>query len=82
MLATYLYSLPDRKSRPPPISIASYEKPSIDPAFTPRTANPNRMTLDPMDAVRGIQGLSTSRPASPMVYHHRIPSERVKDRGD
>lgn len=82
MGATYLYSLPDRKSRPPPISIASYEKPTIDPAFTPRTGS-YRATLDPLDAVRGLQGLSTSRPASPMLHHHRIPSERgVKDRGD
>lgn len=81
MFATYLYSRPDRKSRPPPISIAKYEKPMIDPAYTPRNSG-HRLTLDPLDAIRGLQGLSTSRPASPMLHHHRIPSERTKDRGD
>ncbi|ROT43759.1 nucleotide-sugar transporter [Sodiomyces alkalinus F11] len=79
MGATYLYSLPDRKSRPAPLRIAAYEKPAIDPAYTPRTAIEPRMMLDPLDAVRpGSMALSTSRPASPMPQHTRAPSARGK----
>lgn len=80
MAATYLYSLPDRKSRPPPLRIAAYEKPAIDPAFTPRTSiEPSRMMLDPRDALRpGAVGLSTSRPTSPMPQQTRTPSARGK----
>ncbi|KAJ2989041.1 hypothetical protein NUW58_g3671 [Xylaria curta] len=37
LLATYLYTGPDRKrGRPPPINIVTYEKTTIDPMSTPR----------------------------------------------
>lgn len=69
MLATWLYSASDRTiHRPPPIHIASFEKPAIDidrPAFlTPRTKSSNRLNLAAME--HDI-GLTTSRPSSPML---------------
>ncbi|KAL2759341.1 hypothetical protein ACRALDRAFT_2097096 [Sodiomyces alcalophilus JCM 7366] len=79
MGATYLYSLPDRRSRPPPLRIAAYEKPAIDPAYTPRTSVEPRMMLDPRDAMRpGSVALSTSRPSSPMPQQTRAPSGRFR----
>lgn len=72
LLATYLYSLPDRRIGrigriPPPIRIASFEKPAIERVHTPR-AMPN--TPDPF-AKWGPAGtglaVSTSRPSSPML---------------
>jgi len=81
LASTYLYSIPERKGRPPPITIASYEKAMIDPAYTPAVTDEAKLNLDPLDAVRGM-GLSSSRPASPMLHHHRVPSARGKNRDD
>ncbi|GKT52326.1 UDP-galactose transporter 1 [Colletotrichum spaethianum] len=81
LASTYLYSIPDRKGRPPPITIASYEKAMVDPAYTPAVTDETKLNLDPLDAVRGM-GLSTSRPSSPMLHHHRAPSARGKNRDD
>ncbi|WYZ41156.1 hypothetical protein EsH8_V_000051 [Colletotrichum jinshuiense] len=81
LASTYLYSIPDRKGRPPPISIASYEKSMVDPAYTPAVTDETKLNLDPLEAVRNM-GLSTSRPSSPMLHHHRVPSARGKNRDD
>ncbi|KAJ0386933.1 hypothetical protein COL922a_003409 [Colletotrichum nupharicola] len=81
LAATYLYSIPDRKGRPPPITIASYEKPMVDPAYTPQITDEGKLNLDPLESVRNM-GLSTSRPSSPMLHHHRVPSARGKNRDD
>jgi len=77
MLATYLYSGPDRKrGRPPPISIVSFEKATID--STPKILDQTKLSLDPMDAVKNM-GLSTSRPNSPMPHQTRTSSTRGKN---
>lgn len=77
ILATYLYSSPDRKrGRPPPLNIVGFEKTMID--STPKTGTPmgeKRQLLDPLDTVRAM-GLSSSRPASPLRHHNRVPSAR------
>ncbi|KAK3940407.1 UDP-galactose transporter [Diplogelasinospora grovesii] len=74
--STYLYSGVERKrSRPPPISIVSYEKTTID--STPKYLDESRLNLNPLDSVRSA-GLSTSRPASPLLHHTRVPSSRGK----
>ena len=75
MVATFLYSGPERKrSKPPPINIHNYEKTTIDPLNTPRTGDllavPN-----PLEAVKHM-GLSTSRPASPLRSTSRAGSAR------
>lgn len=76
LLSTYLYSMPERKrGRPPPISIASYEKTTID--GTPKIIDENKLSVNPMDS-----GLSTSRPSSPMPRLNRIPSFRGKKSDD
>lgn len=73
LFSTYLYSATDRIAhRPPPIKIASFEKPMIESVFTPGATTPRsgelrKMTLDPMDARGRGLGLSTSRPNSPML---------------
>jgi len=74
--AAYLYSTPDRmRSRPPPINIVSYEKTTID--HTPRILDENRLNINPMDSARAM-GLSSSRPASPLLHLPRTPSSRGK----
>lgn len=75
LFATYLYSGPDRKrSRPPPINIATYEK-TIIHENTPRfEEDRSRMMLDPRDSLKSA-GLSSSRPSSPM-HHSRVGSSR------
>ena len=79
MLATYLYSGPDRKrGRPPPIRIASYEKTTVD--STPKYTDEKKLNLDPMDAQ--AVGLSTSRPSTPLRHHIRVPSARGKSRDE
>ena len=79
LFSTWLYSGPDRKrGRPPPINIVSYEKTVI--ASTPRITEESKLNLDPMDA-QSI-GLSTSRPATPLRHHSRVPSARGKSRDD
>ncbi|TQN68254.1 UDP-galactose transporter, partial [Colletotrichum shisoi] len=50
LASTYLYSIPDRKGRPPPITIASYEKAMVDPAYTPAVTDEAKLNLDPLDA--------------------------------
>jgi UDP-sugar transporter A1/2/3 len=73
--STYLYSLPERKrARPPPIHIASYEKTTIE--GTPRYVDQNKLSVNPLDSARA--GLSSSRPASPLLFHGRAPSTRGK----
>ncbi|KAI6383299.1 hypothetical protein MCOR25_000219 [Pyricularia grisea] len=80
ILATYLYSGPDRKrTRPPPISIVSFEKTTID--RTPQPTSIDEKRLDPLDTVKAM-GLSTSRPASPLRHHNRVPSARGKNRDE
>jgi UDP-sugar transporter A1/2/3 len=82
LLSTYVYTLPDRKlARPVPIRVASFEKTAIDKMNTPRVLDEVKMNLDPMDAVKAV-GLSTSRPASPMVDRTRGASARNKNRDD
>ncbi|KAK4214171.1 hypothetical protein QBC37DRAFT_159463 [Rhypophila decipiens] len=76
--STYLYSEPEsrkRSARPPPISIVSYEKTTID--STPKI-DPSKL-LNPMDAA-GAVGLATSRPSSPLLFRDH-PSSRSR-RGD
>jgi solute carrier family 35 (UDP-sugar transporter), member A1/2/3 len=53
--------------RPPPIRIASFEKPAIDPVYTPRNSTGNRLNPFEVNAK-----LATSRPSSPMLA--RTPS--------
>lgn len=67
MVATYIYSnnQDPRYTRPPPIRIASYAGATIDNGHTPSIESKN--LLDPMDLLANqSQGLSTSRPNSPM----------------
>ncbi|KAL2158826.1 hypothetical protein VTH06DRAFT_4018 [Thermothelomyces fergusii] len=83
--AAYTYSLPERKrARPPPITIASYEKTTIE--GTPRYVDQTRLTVNPLDSAAGGDGasigLSSSRPASPLLFHERAPSARGKRGGD
>jgi UDP-sugar transporter A1/2/3 len=66
-----------RRGRPPPISVASFEKTTVD--RTPRYTEESRLNTDPMDSLRPpMTGRSTSRPASPMLHHVRTPSARGK----
>ncbi|KAL2174004.1 nucleotide-sugar transporter-domain-containing protein [Thermothelomyces heterothallicus CBS 202.75] len=87
--ATYMYSLPERKrARPPPITIASYEKTTIE--GTPRYIDQDRLTVNPLDSAAartgngggGSLGLSSSRPASPLFFHERAPSARGRRADD
>ncbi|KAI0133698.1 UDP-galactose transporter [Xylariales sp. AK1849] len=82
LASTFLYSGPDRKrGRPPPISIVSYEKTTIDPLHTPRYVDDHLTVPNPMESSRSL-GLSTSRPSSPLRHHVRTPSAREKNRDD
>lgn len=87
IFATYLYSGPERKrSRPPPINIASYEKTTIDNGYTPRYEEDRSsmqlpVVLDPLENIKAA-GLSTSRPNSPMRHHSRVGSSRGKVKRD
>ncbi|KAH8801629.1 udp-galactose transporter-like protein [Xylogone sp. PMI_703] len=85
IFSTYLYSGPDRKrSRPPPINIASYEKTTIDNGYTPRLEVPAPQDLlmpEPVESLKSA-GLSTSRPSSPLRHHSRVGSSRGKVRRD
>lgn len=79
LFSTWLYSGPERKGRPPPINIATYEKTVI--ASTPRVPSPDgTRLLNPMDSA--TLGLTTSRPATPLRHHARKPSARGKTRDD
>ena len=78
VVSTFLYTGADRKrSRPPPIRIASFEKATVDPLHTPRNSDRLAVT-NPMENMKGM-GLSTSRPSSPLRHHHRTPSGRQRD---
>ncbi|KAI0477612.1 nucleotide-sugar transporter [Xylariaceae sp. FL0804] len=81
LASTFLYSGPDRKrSRPAPLNIVNYEKTTIDPLNTPRSYD--RLEVpNPMESVKAM-GLSTSRPASPLTHHVRVPSARGKNRDE
>lgn len=73
LFATWLYSVPDRRrGRPAPIHIVNFEKTVV--AKTPRIQSPNAAAglLNPLDSVG--QGLSTSRPATPLRQHSRVGS--------
>ncbi|KHN95895.1 udp-galactose transporter [Metarhizium album ARSEF 1941] len=70
LLATYIYSVPERKlHRPQPMRIVSFEKPAIvqtvTSAQTPRTVDVRRLNTDPFEGRGG--GKTTSRPTSPML---------------
>ncbi|KAG8423345.1 UDP-galactose transporter Gms1 [Metarhizium acridum] len=70
LLATYIYSVPERRlHRPPPVRIVSFEKPAIvqtvTPLQTPRTADTRRLNTESFEG-RGV-GKTTSRPSSPML---------------
>lgn len=77
IFATYLYSdTDDKRRRPPPINIASYERTTIDNGFTPREEESSmRWPLNPVENLKSA-GLSTSRPSSPMRHHSRVGSSR------
>ncbi|KAK1759842.1 UDP-galactose transporter [Echria macrotheca] len=76
LASTYMYSIPERKrGRPPPIHIASYEKTTVD--STPRILDQNKLSVNPMESA-GALGLSTSRPASPLLHLNRTPSRAKK----
>jgi len=86
IFATYLYSSSDRKgrNRPPPISIASYEKTTIDNGYTPREERDEESLRLPLHHLENVKsaGLSTSRPSSPMRHHSRVGSSRGKVKRD
>ncbi|KAM4063199.1 nucleotide-sugar transporter [Hirsutella rhossiliensis] len=70
LLATYLYSIPERsRHRPPAVRIVSFEKPAIErvvtPGTTPRIPDASRLNSDPFDA-KGL-AMTSSRPNSPML---------------
>ncbi|OAA57127.1 udp-galactose transporter [Niveomyces insectorum RCEF 264] len=49
---------------------------------TPKYApSDSKLMLDPLDSVRA-KGLSSSRPASPLGHHNRVPSGRDKNRDE
>ncbi|KAI1263137.1 UDP-galactose transporter [Xylariaceae sp. FL1019] len=79
LAATFLYTGPDRRARPPPISIVSLEKTAIDPMNTPR--NDRLEVPNPMGNAQNL-GLSTSRPSSPLRHHVRDPSAIGKARDE
>ncbi|KAI1342970.1 nucleotide-sugar transporter [Xylariaceae sp. FL0016] len=81
LTSLFLYTGPDRKGRrPPPLNIVNYEKTTIDPLNTPRTGD--RLEVpNPMENIKAM-GLSTSRPASPLRHHVRVPSARGKHRDE
>ncbi|OTA62196.1 nucleotide-sugar transporter [Hypoxylon sp. EC38] len=82
LVSTFLYTGPDRKrGRPPPINIVSYEKTTIDPMNTPRYTDDKLSVPDPLENIKAM-GLSTSRPASPLRHHNRVPSSRGKNRDE
>ncbi|KAI1118186.1 UDP-galactose transporter [Nemania sp. NC0429] len=81
LFATYLYTSPDRKrGRPPPISIVSLEKATIDRASTPRSTA--RLEVPGQGDSTKSLGLTSSRPASPLLHHIRVPSARDKSRDE
>lgn len=76
IFATYLYSGPDRKNRPPAINIASYEKTTIDDGYTPREDSQTGY-LNPLESSMH-SSLSGSRPNSPMPSRSGSGRGKVK----
>ncbi|PNS21170.1 UDP-galactose transporter [Sphaceloma murrayae] len=74
--ATYLYTLPDSSQRPPPISIAEYEKSS---AFRSQASyfDLEKTNSSKLDTPR-VLGLTSSRPNTP-TYERRHASTRSSD---
>lgn len=73
MGSAYMYGLPERKrARPPPINIVSYEKTTIE--GTPQYVDQGRLGVSPLDSGRG-GGLSSSRPASPLLARGKRTDE-------
>ncbi|KAK4237810.1 hypothetical protein C8A03DRAFT_34227 [Achaetomium macrosporum] len=82
LAATYMYSLPERKrARPPPINIVSYEKTTVVEG-TPRYLDQDKLIANPLDAAPRGAGLSSSRPASPLMFHERSHSNRGRKSDD
>ncbi|KAK3291190.1 nucleotide-sugar transporter-domain-containing protein [Chaetomium fimeti] len=92
LTATYMYSQPERKrARPPPITIAGYEKTTAAAAAAAaaisetsgasRYADSADRLAVPLDSVAAVGLSSASRPASPLAFHGRSPSARGR-KGD
>lgn len=84
LLAVWLYSTPERNlNRPPPIRIASFEKPAIErtftPGTTPRSADARRLNMDPFD--NKSLGLSSSRPNSPAPMPRQVSKGNTAKQG-
>ncbi|KKA28488.1 hypothetical protein TD95_003219 [Thielaviopsis punctulata] len=73
LLSAWAYTMADNKiaRRPTPIRVASLEKMIVDRLQTPRQLDQHKLNVNPMDSLSPA-GLSSSRPASPMIG--RIPS--------
>ncbi|KAG6010216.1 hypothetical protein E4U21_007693 [Claviceps maximensis] len=69
LLATYIYSVPERKlHRPSPVRIVSFEKPTIEQTITPtQLSRPSDLRRLNMDFDGRNFGKSSSRPGSPML---------------
>lgn len=78
VVSTFLYTGDRKRNRPPPIHIASYQKTTIDPVYTPKYNDEKLAVPSPIDVIKAM-GLSTSRPASPLRHHSRSPSARDKN---
>ncbi|KXJ88453.1 nucleotide-sugar transporter [Microdochium bolleyi] len=78
LASTFMYTGGSRRSRPPPIRIASYQKTTIDPAMTPERTNDKLAVPTPQDVMKSM-GMSTSRPSSPLRHHSRTPMQRDKN---
>ncbi|KAI9722896.1 MAG: hypothetical protein M1812_001344 [Candelaria pacifica] len=78
LFATYLYSSQDR-IKPPPINIVSYEKTTIggEPSHYDDSLHYGDSSKLPITPAKS-EGLSTSRPSSPMRHHSRVGSSRNK----
>ena len=72
LFATYLYNSQDRAARPPPIQIHSYEKTTVDTHSAREKDTPMKLPTTPLKN----EGLSTSRPGSPVLHHTRTGSSR------
>ncbi|MCJ1432953.1 hypothetical protein MMC27_002311 [Xylographa pallens] len=72
MYSTYLYNSHDQSRRPPPIQIHDFEKTTIDS----ESARQREFTLTIPTTPLKNEGLSSSRPSSPLVHHNRVGSSR------
>ena len=82
LFATYLYNSQDYVMRPPPIRIHGYEKTTIDGQDPKEKDSSLHLPATPLKH----DALTTSRPNSPSLHHHRVGSARgyfgSKDRED